>query len=276
MIWANGELLPADRLRVSPFDLGLAVGHGVFETMAAYGGVVFAFDRHLRRLAGSAGKLALPLPGAEVIRDAVAQVLSSNRLKCGRARVRVSVSGGVNPLAGGDVPGNVIVTAVLQPEPADFVRVLVSPFVHNVESPLAGVKSASYGANLLAYRDAVSRGADEALMFNSRGVLCEGTMSNVFLVHGGSVVTPPLESGCLPGITRGIVLELCDALGVPCREADVGERELEEATEIFLTSSARGVQSAVMDVTAAVCPGGEVTGRIAAAYAERVRNEIKA
>lgn len=274
-IWANGGLMPADALRVSPFDLGLAVGHGVFETMVAHGGVVFALDRHLERLGDSLEKLSMPVPERAHLRAAVSEVVSANRLTRGRARVRISVGGGDNPLAGGKAPGNVIVTAVPQPDPAAFARVIISPYTHNENSPLAGIKSASYGANLLAYRHAVAQGADEALMPNTQGALCEGTMSNFFLVHGDSVTTPPLDSGCLPGITRAIVIGLCASLQIPCDETTVSGRELHHATGLFLTSSARGVQPAVMDLADLGCPCA-VTARIASAYAEIVRNETKA
>lgn len=275
VVWMNGELMPADEVRVSPFDLGLTVGHGVFETMVSYDGIVFAQGRHLQRLASSLEKLSLPVISQNEVEDAVSQVLVANRLTQGRARVRLSVSGGENPLTGGEVPGNVIITAVPQQEPAAFAKVIVSPFSHNENSALTGAKSFSYGAHLLAYRNAIQQGADEALMLNSTGNLCEGTMSNVFLVQGGMVRTPSLQSGCLPGVTRAIVIELCSDLGIDVVECELSENDLGTVTEMFLTSSAREVQPATMDMAARECHCA-VTTRIAAAYTKHVRNETKA
>ena len=274
IIWVNGELVPAETLKVSPFDLGLSVGHGVFETVVAYDGVVFAVDRHMQRLVTALAKLQLYVPDLDELKEACLRVLTANDLTKGRVRVRVSVSGGVNALVGGDVPGNVIVTAVRQAKPTAFAKAIISRFKYNEASPLAGVKSSSYGVNLLAYRDAVLQGADEALMFNTSGALCEGTMSNVFVVCDGVVSTPSLDSGCLPGVTRGLILEVCESLEIPCSEGKLVKSDLLNACEIFLTSSVREVQLATMDLAASACCGA-VTARIADAYHEIVRKETR-
>lgn len=255
--------MSADEVRVSPFDLGLAIGHGVFDTMPAYEGRVFMLERHLERLNDSCEKLGLMTVAKEGLEQAVFEVLDVNGLTGGRARVRLSVSGGVNLLVGGDVPGCVVITAAVQPGFAPVAKLVVSPYVINERSALAGVKSTSYGPNLMAYRDALEKGADEALMLNTRDKLCEGATSNVFLVKEEGVLTPSLESGCLPGVTRSVVMEVCEELQVPVWEKELSQTDLLEAEEIFITSSGREVQPAVLGQGDGAW---EVTARIAARY----------
>ena len=273
-VWMNGELISADAVRVSPFDLGLALGLGVFETMVAYDAQIFSWNRHFQRLEQSAGKLSLSVPERDVVRDAIFQVLEANDLSSGRARVRLSVSGGENPFTGGSEPGNVIVVAMPQLDPADFAKVVVSPYRCNESGALAGIKSSSYGPNLMAYRHAHDLGADEAILLNTRGELCEGATSNLFLVQGGQGLTPPLESGCLPGVTRAIVMELCQSLGIPVQERNLSEDDLDDADEIFLTSSSREVQPATLEVAALNGPCA-MTARIAEAYTDLRRRETE-
>ena len=151
------------------------------------------------------------------------------------------------------------------------------PFVINERAATAGVKSTSYADHVLAYRHALNAGADEALMFNSQGHLAEGSMSNVFVVKDGVVQTPSLASGCLPGVTRQLVINLCADLDLPVEECQLGVQDIDNADEIFLTSSLREIQAAVLLGTkarATEAVTGEVTGRLAEAYAEMVRKEL--
>lgn len=272
-MWMNGELMSADEVRVSPFDLGLTVGLGVFETMCAYRGRVFAYDRHHSRLMESAGILGLATPSQEVIKKAMTWVIAANDLASGRARVRVSVTGGVNPLHGGGAEGSVIITAVHQAEPAGMAKLVVGQHGCDESSTMAGIKSASYACHVMAYRQAIEAGADEALVLNSRGIVAEGAMSNLFVVKEGKVKTPSLSSGCLAGVTRAWVIELCEKEGIPCHESVLGEADVREADEIFITSSTREVQPARMlndDREAA----GPVTAQLAAAYKTLVKQQL--
>ena len=275
MVWHNGDLIDADDMRVSPFDLGLTVGLGVFETMAAYDGRVFAFNLHYERMVSAAGKLALAVPDAAIIESAIGAVIESNDAQLGRFRIRVTLSSGANPLAGGDEVAGVMVTACPAPVRGDKlpVKLVPVPFVINERGATAGLKSTSYADHVLAYRYALDLGADEGLMYNSQGQLAEGTMSNVFLVKDGVVYTPSLVSGCLPGVTRQLVITLCAELAIPVEEGELGVQEVEQADEVFLTSSLREVQAAVLP-EAEPRGVGEFTSRIADAYAVAVREEL--
>ena len=285
MIWFNGELISANEACVSPFDLGLTVGLGVFETMAAYDGKVFAYDLHHARLIKSAEVFALPVPERSVISAAIAEVIEANHYHQGRYRIRVTLSGGANQLGGGRQQGDVMVTAraarsadsASECSGSDLAKLAWVPFVINERAATAGVKSTSYADHVLAYRHALNAGADEALMFNSQGHLAEGSMSNVFVVKDGVVQTPSLASGCLPGVTRQLVINLCADLDLPVEECQLGVQDIDNADEIFLTSSLREIQAAVLlgtEARATEAVTGEVTGRLAEAYAEMVRKEL--
>ena len=284
MIWFNGELISANDACVSPFDLGLTVGLGVFETMAAYDGKVFAYDLHHARLIKSAEVFALPVPERSVISAAIAEVIEANHYHQGRYRIRLTLSGGANQLGGGRQQGDVMVTAQAarsadsaSDSGSDLAKLAWVPFVINERAATAGVKSTSYADHVLAYRHALNAGADEALMFNSQGHLAEGSMSNVFVVKDGVVQTPSLASGCLPGVTRQLVINLCADLDLPVEECQLGVQDIDNADEIFLTSSLREIQAAVLlgtEARATESVTGEVTGRLAEAYAEMVRKEL--
>jgi branched-chain amino acid aminotransferase len=285
MISLNGELISANEACVSPFDLGLTVGLGVFETMAAYDGKVFAYDLHHARLIKSAEVFALPVPERSVITAAITEVIEANHYHQGRYRIRVTLTGGVNQLGGGREQGDVMVTAQAADSASgggsgsgsDLAKLAWVPFVINESAATVGVKSTSYADHVLAYRHALNAGADEALMLNSQGHLAEGSMSNVFVVKDGVVQTPSLASGCLPGVTRQLVIVLCADLDLPIKECQLGEQDIDRADEIFLTSSLREIQAAVLlgtEARATEAVTGEVTVRLAEAYAEMVRKEL--
>ena len=217
-IWANGVLLEADAARISPFDHGLLVGDGVFETIRVYDGQPFVWRRHLDRLAHSAAGLGLTVPDRADLRAAADGVLRANQLA--EARLRITITGGLAPLGSerGESPPTVIVAATeVRGHPAT-AEVVVVPWVRNERGAVAGLKTISYAENVRALVYARERGAGEAVFANTRGELCEATGSNVFLVRDDAVVTPPEESGCLLGVTRALVLELCGALGIASTE----------------------------------------------------------
>jgi len=235
--WVDGALLDAADAVVSVFDHGLTVGDGVFETVKVRDGVPFALTRHLQRLTASARGLGLPEPDEAAVRRAVEETLAANP-DVDPARLRITVTGGVAPLGSdrGDArPTLVVAVAPLAPWPASSAVVTV-PWTRNERSAVAGVKTTSYAENVVALAYARERGAAEALFANTRGDLCEGTGSNVFVGVGGRLRTPPLSAGCLAGVTRALLLEWADAA-----EEDLPMAALSEADEVFLTSSTRDV-----------------------------------
>lgn len=269
-VWIDGALVDPAVATVSAFDHGLTVGDGVFETLRVYRGVPFALRRHLDRLAVSAGGLGLHLPGRSVLEGAVAEVLAAAGLA--EARLRLTVTGGPAPLGSGRGtagPTVIVAVAVLEPFPPT-AAVAVVPWPRNERSPLSGYKTTSYAENVVALATARAAGAGEAIFANTRGELCEGTGSNVVVSAGGRLVTPPLSSGCLAGVTRALVLEVCDVT-----EAVLPLAALADADEAFLTSTTREIQpiATVDGRPLASCPG-PLTKAAVAAFTDLVETTL--
>ena len=245
LVWRNGRLLSAGEGGVSAFDHGLLTGDGVFETLVARDGVVFAETRHYLRLVRSATAMGLEVPEQQTLGEAMREVLRANDLLSGEMRVRVTLTGGDSPLgsARGEAEQTVLVAASPSPEFPVSVAVVTVPYARNDQGALAGVKTISYGENVVALRYARQRGAGEAIFGNTRGLLCEGTGTNVFAVFAGKLMTPTLSSGCLAGVTRSVVLDVCRREGIEVAERDVPLTDLENADEAFLTSTLRHVQA---------------------------------
>ncbi|MGE9694580.1 MULTISPECIES: aminotransferase class IV [unclassified Streptomyces] len=264
-IWINGGLRDAEDARVSALDHGITVGDGVFETVKAVDGAPFALSRHLDRLARSAAGLGLPEPDLDEVRRACAEVLATEPVALGR--LRITYTGGVSPLGsdrGTEAPTLIVATSAIAPRP-DTTAVVTVPWVRNERGALSGLKTTSYGENVLALARAHEQGASEALFANTVGRLCEGTGSNVFVVLDGTLCTPPLASGCLAGITRSLVAEWTGA-----EERDLPFDVLERADEVFLTSTTRDVQAVhrVDGRTLEQAPG-PVTAKAMRVFAER-------
>lgn len=264
-VWLDGAVLEADQARISVRDHGLTVGDGVFETMKVTAGVPFAMARHLARLDDSAGRLGLRAPDAADLRVAATELIAAH--DPGEVgRLRITVTGGNGPAGterGGAAPTVLMVVGPGSTWPPSAALATV-PWARNERSAVAGAKTTSYAENVVALAHAKKRGAAEALFYDTRGNLCEGTGSNVFLVVDGALVTPALSTGCLAGVTRGLVIEWSGAL-----EDELGAGSVDRATEVFITSSTRDVQPvhAVDDRMYAV--PGPVTAAAMATFASR-------
>ncbi len=274
-VWLNGTLVDAEQARLSPFDHGVLVGDGVFETLAVYRGVPFAWRRHHDRLRRSADGLGLGVPPSEDLRSAADAVVAANGV--GDGRLRITVTGGPSPLGserGDAAPTVIVAAAAARPRPATE-DVATVPWSRNERGATAGLKTISYAENVRALAYARERGATEAVFANTRGELCEATGSNIFIVVDGVVVTPPETSGCLLGVTRALVLELCDQLGITGDERVVPLATLGDADEAFLTSSTREVQPvARVDNRTLPAAPGPVTRRLADGFVTLVGSNL--
>lgn len=252
VVWLNGEILPESAARISPRDHGLLVGDGVFETVRVTAGQAFALSRHLRRLQRSASALGLGLPHTAGLRGAALDVLAATGVTEGRLRITATSGPGDFSSARPPGPSTVIVAAEGVPPPPPHTAVITVPWPRNERGAAAGVKTISYAENVAALHRAHAAGATEAIFANTRGELCEGTGTNVFLVHDGRLVTPPLSSGCLAGVTRELALEITGAT-----EEALPLGALSAAGEAFLTSTTRNVQpiSSVDGRHLPSCPG---------------------
>ena len=273
--WIDGRLVPLAEARVSVLDHGLVVGDGVFETLRVYGGVPFAWTRHLARLRVSADGLGLGLPPLTELRAAADAVLAANGLT--EARLRITVTGGIAPPGSGrgDAPPGAFLLAFPIEPATTSADVVVVPWTRNENGALAGLKTISYAANVRALAYARERDAGEAIFANTKGNLCEATGSNVFLVRDGTLVTPPASAGCLLGVTRGLILELARESGIPTEERDVPIAALAESDEAFLSSTTREVQPiAHVDGTALANVCGPVSARLADAFRDLVARDL--
>jgi branched-chain amino acid aminotransferase len=266
-LWVNGTFADTEDAVLRADDHGVTVGDGIFETMKVVGGQPFALTRHLRRLKSSADGLGIDLD-SDRIRAAIAEVTAANALPS--ARLRVTVTGGPAPFGtdrGASGPTLIVATAPLAAWPAT-ADVAIVPWTRNERAATVGLKTTSYADNVIALHHAHERGAAEAILANTVGELCEGTGSNIFIGRDGELVTPPLTSGCLPGITRELIIEW---LG------DVVERSLplsalSDCDEAFLASSTRDVQP-IRAVDGIVLPAapGPLTQRAMDVFAQRSR-----
>lgn len=240
-VWVDGTLVGADQPAVSAVDHGVTVGDGAFETAKIDAGRPFAVSRHLRRLDASLRGLGLRPADHGRVLEGVDAVLAGEPI--GFGRLRFTVTGGSGPLGSDRLDSDLtyIVTAVPHPRPDPHGVVATVPWVRNERSATAGLKTTSYADNVVALSYAKQRGAMEAVFANTRGELCEATGSNIFVVTDGVVATPPLESGCLAGITRELALEWCRADGLEVVEETLPLEVLERADEVFLTSSIKDV-----------------------------------
>jgi branched-chain amino acid aminotransferase group I len=244
--WAyvNGEFVEQEAAVVSASDRGLLHAYGLFETMRSYGGRVFRLEQHYQRLAEGASTIGIELPlRLEELRAAIDALLERNALP--DARIRLTVTAGPAPESGAATPSVLLVATPLTDYPPELyergMAAITSDIRRNEKSPLSRVKSLNYLDNLLAREEARRKGADHTILLNTRGLVAEGSSSNVFIVDGEGLTTPSIESGVLPGITRAVVMEIARDAGIPIRESEVAPAELSGASEAFLTGSVMGV-----------------------------------
>lgn len=269
-VWLNGALVEPEDARVSVLDHGLVVGDGVFEVIQVNRVGPFAVGRHLARLARSAAAMSIPEPDADTLRAAIEATLADRTWTTGK--VRITCTGGLGPLASDPPygpPVTVVAACAATPPPAG-TKVITVPWTRNTTGPLTGVKSTSYGGNARALAYAQRAGGREAIFANTLGQLCEGTGSNIFVVQGDVVVTPPLSAGPLDGITRGLLLEWGRAAGVKMLERNLTISEAKTADEVFLTSTTRDVQAVLAWDGTTWAEPGPFTSHLRALFTEQM------
>lgn len=274
VVWVDGQVLDAEAARVPALDHGLTVGDGAFETCKVLDGQAFALTRHLRRLTRSLDILGITGPGEDAVRAAVEQTLAvAGPLPLGR--LRITVTGGAGPLGsdrGTAAPGLIVAVAPAAHWPSR-ISVATVPWTRNETSAVAGAKTTSYAENVVALNAAHERGAHEALLANTRGQLCEGTGSNVFVAVGERLLTPPLTSGCLAGVTRALLLEWAAENGLQVAEENVPFDILDTAEDVVLTSSTRDVQP-VSVLDGRELAGGKLGQAAADLFTRRARQRL--
>jgi branched-chain amino acid aminotransferase len=265
-VWVGSGLVDAASPHISVFDHGFTVGDGVFEAIKVVGGRPFALTRHLLRLARSANGLGLPKVDVDAVRHAVTETLLANDAGP-LARIRITYSAGIAPLGSerGDHGPTLVVAIAASKAHSETTAIATVPWPRNERGALAGIKSTSYAENAKALAQAQQVGATEAVFADTTGRLCEGTGSNIFVVRDGRILTPTLNTGCLAGITRALVLQWMPN----AEEADMPPETLLDADEIFLTSTLRDVQGVHRADGRELTAPGPVTKDVMAVFAER-------
>jgi branched-chain amino acid aminotransferase len=276
MLYLDGRILDPGRARIDPRDRGFLLGDGLFETMRADRGRVPFLDRHLDRLEAGAAVLGIPLPRSrDAIAEACFEVLHANQLGDRLAAVRLTLSRGPGPRGlappADPVPTLLVAATVITDVASCPARAVISSIRRNEHSPLCRVKSLNYLDNVLALREARDRGADEAILRNTAGRLACASAANLVLVRDGALLTPGLEEGVLPGITRAVLVEIARDLGIPAEQARLPTSAVKGADEALLTNSLLGIRPIVQIDGERVGKGGPgpLTRRLQRAYAER-------
>jgi branched-chain amino acid aminotransferase len=242
-IFHNDKLLPIENVRLSPGQAGLLCGWGIFTTMRISRGEAFAYERHWRRLEKDAGLIRMPMTHtAAKVRVHLHDVIRANNVVEGCARIyfvynQIGFWQGSEPR----VPVDLIIYSAPLPQYNEPVRLGLRAHGRHAGSPLAGVKSISWLPNVWAVAEAQKEGFDEVVLLNERGEVAECTAANIFMVKNRKVFTPPLNSGCLEGVTRGILFEIAPEAGIPIAERSLRPEDLYSADEVFISSTNRNL-----------------------------------
>jgi len=277
----NGRVSDQEHAVISIFDHGFLYGEGVYETLRTYNGQPFLFERHMRRLRKSAGMLALSVPMTDTEIDArfreTMRAAGLGDAPDREAYIRILLTRGIGELtydpAATPTPSVVVIVKPNVHPPQDVfergVKVSLVGVIRNhpgTVNPL--IKSNSLLNNALAMQEALRHGSFEGVMRNYKGELAECTQSNLFIVKDGAALTPPLDAGLLPGITREFLFEIGATAGIPVREAVLKDEDLLGADEAFLTSTTREVVPIVKvdDRTVGSGKPGPITQALLEAY----------
>ena len=272
----NGALIDAACTPLSPGQAGLLNGWGVFSTIRVYDGVMFEWPRHWDRMAGDAARLRVPFPeNSSALEADLYRLIAANRNLDTVVRVTVARNHGglwqgprvVRPF---DVIGY-----TREVTKWDAVAKLdLVPHARNSASPFSGTKSMSWAENLTLYERSREKSLDDALLLNERGEISECTSANIFLVNKTRVWTPPLSSGCLPGITRALLLEQIRVPGIEVLEHRVLPADVERADEVFITSSTRELIPVSYIDGLQIQGGHEIRDRLQTAFTEYVTSYV--
>ncbi|MFP6664100.1 MAG: aminotransferase class IV [Deltaproteobacteria bacterium] len=281
-VWLNGRILPEARAQISILDRGFLYGDAIFETVRIYSGRPFLWRRHYQRMTRSMDLLGMRQPKADLAK-ALLELTSACRFEDGA--IRITITRGV---AEGLVPPDELEPTVLlmsrsiPPGLEEWrnagVGVIRLPFGHGGKTIVTGHKTTEYATAVQGRILARRAEAFEAIYVEADGKISEATTANVFAVFGKTLQTPPLSAGCLPGITRQLVLEIAERAGYQVRETPLAATRLDRAREIFLTGTVSEVLPVVTLDGAPVGDGlpGPITTKLGAIYAERIRRHRRA
>jgi branched-chain amino acid aminotransferase len=233
-------------VRLSPGQSGLMCGWGLFTTIRIIEGIPFAFERHWKRLSRDAQRIHCPFPfSEETVHGQLSEVLRANQVREGCARIYIIYNQAGFWRSEEELPAaDLLICSADLPPHREPVRLALREHGRHAASPLSGVKVTSWLNNVWNLYEAQQGGYDEVVLLNERGEVAECTAANIFCVRDGRVWTPPLSSGCLEGVTRGIVLGIGAGAGVPVEERTLLPEDLYSADGVFISSTNRGMIAA--------------------------------
>lgn len=273
LVFLNGKFVPEEQAVVSVFDRGYCLSDGLFEALPVYNGKVFLWRKHFERFNNGADFLRIKLPfPPQRIREFAEELLQKNEMT--DCVLRMQLSRGAGPrgysIKGADSP-----TLVMSLHPRAKIstpaEIIISSIRIPSNDPLAQFKSCNKLPHVLARMEADERGADEALLLNTDGNIAEATSANLFWIEEKTVCTPPLSSGALPGVTRGVVLDLCHGLKILTAEKNIAPEILRKVDAAFLTSIAVEVRE-VSRVDGRELPGSPITQLLRDAFLKYVES----
>jgi aminodeoxychorismate lyase len=277
-VFLNGNIVPEERAVVSVFDRSFLYGDGVFEALRISNGRPFRWQQHIDRLQVGLAHLKISSPySSHKLFDHAASLITENQMP--ESLLRITISRGVGKRGYSPVGAN-SPSVVISLHPAPAVdptnpprwKLITSTVRLPANEPLASFKTCAKIPQIIARSEADAASADDALLLNTEGFVVEGSSSNFFWIENGSVCTPPLPSGILPGVTRLVVFELCAKLQLPVREANITPTQLSSADAIFLSLTSFGiVEAAALDGTS-FAPSA-VVRNLSQAYREVLRAE---
>lgn len=273
----NGAILDAHAKSLSAGQVGLLNGWGVFSTLRVADGVPFAFERHWERMHRDAVKMHVPFPAdREELRSQVLKLIEANSAWNATLRVMVVRNKG-GMYEGPDIERDFDVLAFtkdLSPWGSN-VRLTLKPNARHSANEFSGCKILSWSQNLTWYEEAHQAGFDEAILLNERGEVSECTSANVFASAGGEVSTPPLSSGCLPGVTRELLLDVVRVPGIKVIERAMKPQDLERADQVFITSTTRDLIPAASVEGLKIRNSGDVVDRLVKALEDYRQEYVK-
>jgi branched-subunit amino acid aminotransferase/4-amino-4-deoxychorismate lyase len=243
----NQQIISANDAKISAISSASLYGKGIFTTIAIYGGKPFLIEKHWRRLCENSAKLGIKLIDEEIFVAEIYKLIEANKVINGRMRITFfdESASKIWQFPTENKTSFLIVTADLRE--VSKINLTISPFTINSTSPLANTKSCNYLEQIITLEDAQNRGFDEAIRLNERGEIASATMANLFWTKDRKLFTPSLKTGCLQGTTREFILE-----NYECFEVETGLENLENADDIFLTSSGIGIKRATFGEETAV------------------------
>jgi aminodeoxychorismate lyase len=277
-VFINGQFVPESHAVISVFDRGFLYGDGLFEGIRIFNGKPFRWEQHVQRFQRGADFLRIRVPlSAESLREFAKRLVAENQVP--NSLLRLTLSRGIGPRGyspkNAERPTLVMATypmVAVEPLNPPGWRVFISSFRLPAGEPLARFKNLNKLPQILARGEADAEGADEALLLNSDGFVVEGSTSNLFWIRNGTVCTPPLPSGILPGVTRAVVMELCEKAGIDVRQESIAPEELYKMDGVFLSLSSSGIAE-VAFLNGKPLKGSPLARRLSEAYWSAVQTE---